>query len=264
MKALAVFSLLLATTLGLSAKIVTQPVSYEHQGVKLQGWLAYDDARPETDKLPGILVIPEWWGVNDYVKGRAQQLANLGYIAFVADMYGDGVSTTDPKKANELASPFYGKPLMAQRARAGYDQLRQAPRVDPSRLAAIGYCFGGAAVQTLAYTGANLSGIVSFHGSLIPATPEAAAANKAKFLICHGAADPFVKKEDLDGYMKSLADSKIDYQFIAYGHAVHAFTNRDADKAAAAGLAGVGYNADADRRSWTAMKEFFNDIFGSE
>jgi dienelactone hydrolase len=264
MKAHTVLLLLLASAVSLPAKVVLEPVAYEHDGTKLQGWLAYDDAKPAATKLPGVLIVPEWWGVNEYVKGRARQVAELGYVALVADMYGGGIATTDPKKANELASPFYGKPLMAQRARAGLDQLLKSDRVDASRVAAMGYCFGGAAVQALAYTGADLAGIVSFHGSLIPVSPAAAAATKARFLICHGADDPFTSKEALDTYLKSLADSKIDYEFIAFGHAVHAFTNRDADQAAAAGLKGVGYNAAADRRSWSAMKDFFTEIFGSE
>lgn len=246
-----------------SAKIITQPVAYEHGGVKLEGVLAFDDEKTGREKLPGVLVVPEWWGVNDYVKGRAQQLAGLGYVAFVADMYGAGVSTTDAKKAGELASQFYGKPLMAERARAGLDQLLKQPSVDRSRVAAIGYCFGGATVQALAYSGAPLSGIVSFHGSLIPASTEAAAANRAKFLICHGAVDPFIKKSELDAFLKSMDDGKFDYQFISYAQAVHAFTNPDADEAAADGLKGVGYHAAADRRSWEHMKTFFHELFSN-
>ena len=142
-------ALLLSTALAMSAhaKIVTQPIAYEHAGVKLEGYLAYDDKQTSAGKLPGVLIVPEWWGLNDYAKGRAEQIAHLGYIAFVVDMYGAGVSTTDPKKAGELAGPFYGKPLMAERAQAGLDQLLKNESVDPARVAAIGYCFGGATVQ---------------------------------------------------------------------------------------------------------------------
>ena len=243
------------------AKVVTQSVSYDHNGVKLEGYLAFDDQKTSSGKLPGVLIVPEWWGVNDYVKGRAEQIAQLGYVAFVADMYGGGISTTDPKKAGELASPFYGKPLMAERARAGLDRLLKNNSVDPRHVAAIGYCFGGSASQVLAYSGAPLVGIVSFHGGLVPASAEAAATNKAKFLICHGAVDPFVKKEDLEAFLKSMEDGKFDYQFVSYAHAVHAFTNPNADKAAANGLAGVGYNAAADHRSWKHMKVFLEEVF---
>jgi len=250
-------------TVSAFSKIVTKPVAYEHGGVKLSGYLAYDDQKSVAHHTPGVLVIPEWWGLNDYVKGRAEKLAALGYVAFAVDMYGAGVSTTDPKKAGELASAFYGKPLMAERAQAGLDQLLASDRVDPKRVAAIGYCFGGSTAQALAYSGAPLVGMVSFHGAPIPASPEAAAHNKAKFLICHGAVDPFVKKADLDAFLKSLEDGKFDYQFISYAHAVHAFTNPDADKFAAAGLNGVGYNAEADHRSWAQMNVFFDEIFAA-
>lgn len=243
------------------AKIVTQPVAYEHDGVKLEGYLAYDDSKTSAGKIPGVLIVPEWWGVNDYVKGRAEKIAKLGYVALVADMYGAGFSTTDAKKAGELAGPFYGKPLMAERTRAGLDQLLKNEFVDVDRVAAIGYCFGGAAVQALTYSGAPLAGIVSFHGSLIPASAEAAAKNKAKILICHGAADPFTSKEALDAFLQSMDDGKFDYQFIRYAHALHAFTNPDADKFAAAGAHGLGYNAAADHRSWEHMKVFLREIF---
>ena len=264
MKTLAAFCLSLALASGLSAKIVKRPVAYEHEGVKLEGYLAYDDAKSAAKKLPGVVIFPEWWGLNDYVKGRAEQIAQLGYAAFVADMYGAGVVTTDPKKAGELAGQFYGKPLMSQRARAALDTFLKQPVVDGNRVAAIGYCFGGAVSQVLAYSGAPLVGIVSFHGSLVPASAEAARQNHAKFLICHGAVDPFISKADLDAFLQSLNDGKFDYQFNQYAGAVHAFTNPGADQIAAAGLKGVGYNAAADRRSWENMKTFFAEIFAQK
>lgn len=245
----------------LQAKIVTQAVSYEQAGAKLEGYLAYDDAKSSSGKLPGVLVVPEWWGLNDYTKGRAEMLAKLGYVAFVADMYGAGVTTTDPKKAAELAGAFYGKPLMAERAQAGLDQLLKNSFVDASKVAAIGYCFGGSTVQALAYTGAPLAGIVSFHGGLIPVPADASAKTKAKILVCHGAIDPFVSKDALDGFLKSMNEGKFDYQFISYAQAVHAFTNPGADTFAAAGMKGVGYNEPADRRSWQHMQTFFAEIF---
>jgi dienelactone hydrolase len=245
------------------AELVVKPVAYEQGGVKLEGYLAYDSGT--TVLRPGVLVVPEWWGLNDYAKSRARQLAQLGYVAFAVDMYGAGVSTTDPKKAGELAGQFYGKPLMAERAQAALDQLLKTGLVDEKKVAAIGFCFGGAVCQSLAYSGAPLAGIVSFHGSLIPASPEAAAANHARFLICHGALDPFAKPEDIAAFKKSLDDGKIDYQFIYYSGAVHAFTNPDADKmAAATGLKGIGYNEAAARRSWQHMLQFFDEIFAAK
>jgi dienelactone hydrolase len=255
-------------TLGLAmtaqGKIVTRSVAYEHNGVKLSGFLAYDDQKASTaNKAPGVLVIPEWWGLNEYPKSRAEQLARLGYVAFAADMYGAGVVTEDPKKAGELAGQFYGKPLMADRAKAGLDQLVATGLVDSARVAAIGYCFGGATVQALAFSGAPLAGIVSFHGSLIPPSAEAAAKNKAKLLICHGGVDPFVKPEEIEAFKKAIDDGKFDYQFVSYAGAIHAFTNPRADEVSRkAGLKGIGYNAAADRRSWQHMQDFFAEIFG--
>jgi len=248
----------------LSGKVVTKPVAYEHAGVKLEGYLAYDDAKVAADrKAPGVLVVPEWWGLNDYTKSRAEQVAKLGYVAFATDMYGAGVTTTDPKKAGELAGQFYGKPLMAERAQAGLDQLMASGLVEAGHVAAIGYCFGGSTVQALAYSGAPLAGIVSFHGGLIPVPEDAAAKNKAKILVCHGAVDPFISKEQLEAFTKSMNDGKFDYQFISYAGAIHAFTNPGADKIAeAAGLKGIGYNAAADKRSWAHMKTFFKELFG--
>lgn len=252
----------LVTASAAHAKMVTQPVRYAHGGVKLEGFLAYDDAKVSAaSKAPGVLVIPEWWGLNEYPKSRAEQLAQLGYVALAADMYGAGVVTLDPKKAGELAGQFYGKSLMAERAQAGLDQLLATGLVDASRVAAIGYCFGGATVQALAFSGAPLAGIVSFHGSLIPPSAEAAAKTKAQLLICHGAIDPFVKPEEVDAFKKALDAGKLDYEFISYSGAVHAFTNPRADEVAKLTGLPIAYNAAADRASWAHMRTFFAEIF---
>ena len=262
MKAIFCSLLTLALSMSVQAKLVTKTVSYEQNGVKLEGYLAYDDAVTGKGKVPGILVFPEWWGLNDYVKGRAEQLANMGYVAFAADMYGGGQSTTEPAKAKELVSPLYGKPLMAERAQAALDQLLKTGLVEESKIAAIGFCFGGSTSLALAYTGAPLAGVVTFHGGLIPAPLDAAQKTKAKFLILHGALDPMVNKEAVDVFLKSMNDGKFDFQFVEYSGAVHAFTNPNADKARAAGLDGVGYNAEAATRSWNQMKTFFSEVFG--
>ncbi|MFA5058898.1 MAG: dienelactone hydrolase family protein [Opitutaceae bacterium] len=252
-----------AVALCAHAHLVTKPVAYEQGGVKLESYLVYDDQT--TAPRPGVLVVPEWWGLNDYAKGRARQLAQLGYVALAVDMYGAGVVTTDPKKAGELAGQFYGKPLMAGRAQAALDQLLKTGLVDEKKVAAIGFCFGGAVCQTLAYSGAPLAGIVSFHGSLVPASPEAAARNRARFLICHGALDPFTKPEAIAAFKQSLDDARIDYQFVTYSGAMHAFTNPEADAiAAATGLQGIAYNEPAARRSWQLMQQFFDEIFAAK
>jgi dienelactone hydrolase len=262
MKIIPLSLLILASVMTVQAKLVTKTVSYEQNGAKLEGYLAYDESITDKGKVPGIVVFPEWWGLNDYIKGRAEQLANLGYVAFAADMYGDGQSTTEPAKAKELTGPFYGKPLMAERAQAALDQLLKTGLVDENKVAAIGFCFGGSASLALAYSGAPLTGVVTFHGGLIPAPADVAQKTKAKFLILHGALDPLVNKEAVDKFVKSMNDDKLDYQFIAYSGAVHGFSNPYADKAHAAGLEGLGYNAEAAARSWNQMKIFFGEIFG--
>ncbi len=245
------------------AAVVSKYVAYEHAGVKLEGYLVYDAAKVSAEHpAPGVLVVHEWWGLNDYAKSKAEALAKLGYVAFALDMYGTGVNTEDPKKATELSSPFYGKPLMAERAKAGLDQLLATRLVAPGKVAAIGYCFGGSTVQALAYTGAPLAGIVSFHGGPVVPTDEQAAAIKGKVLICHGAIDPFIKPEQLHGLLEALDKAKVDYEFVSYSGAVHAFTNPNATRIAqATGLTGIGYNEAAATRSWQHMQDFFGEIF---
>lgn len=253
-------------SLSAEAKVVMQTVAYEQGGVKLQGVLAYEEKlAPEHRQVPGVLIVPEWWGITPYIKHRAEMVAHLGYVAFVADMYGDGRSTSDAKEAGALSGQFYGKPLMAERAQAGLDALLKNDLVDPTKVAAIGYCFGGSTVQALAYSGAPLAAIVSFHGGLIPVPAEAAGKTKAKILICTGAIDPFVNRQAVDTFLDSMNAGKFDYQFVSYSGAVHAFTNPDADKAAVAnGLVGkIGYNAEADHASWVHMHTFLTHVFGS-
>jgi dienelactone hydrolase len=261
MKNLSAFLALLALPMALRADIITKAVPYEQAGTQLVGYLAYDSAATAKGKLPGVLVVHEWWGLNDYARHRAEQLARLGYVAFAVDMYGQGVWTADAKTAGALSGQIYGKPLMAERARAGLDRLLATGLVDERRVAAIGYCFGGSTVQALAYSGAPLAGIVSFHGSLL--IPPAGAANSAKFLICQGAADPTIKPEQTAAFLAALNSGKFDYKFVAYSGARHAFTNPGVDALAEANHlnAVIGYNAEADRRSWADMLDFFGELF---
>jgi dienelactone hydrolase len=264
MKRFALIFLALLVTIPVEAGLVTKPVTYEDRGTKLIGYLVYDDAKTASGKVPGVLVVPEWWGVNAYVKGRADQLAQLGYVAFVADMYGDGKSTEDPKQAAEWAKPFQGNPLMAERAQAALDQLSQVQQVDHSKLAAIGFCFGGSAVQTLAYTGAPLRGIASFHGGPVNAPASAKGKVKARFLIMNGAIDKGVTPEKRAALEKSLEAADVDYVSIDYAGALHAFSNPDADRIAKEhGMEEmIGYNKKAAMRSWKQMQLFFGEIFG--
>ena len=246
-----------------SAEVVTRTVEYEHNGVKFQGLLATDTAFSKEIRHPGVLVIPEWWGLNDYARSRAKQLAAMGYVAFAADMYGGGVSTVDADKAKELAGPLYGSPEMAARARAGLDQLIKTGLVDAGRVAAIGFCFGGSACQELAYSGAPIAGIVSFHGGLVQPAPEDLKKIRCKFLILNGGIDPTVKPEAIAAYLKALDGAHVDYQFVNYAGALHAFTNPDATKLAEKNgmSSAVGYNETAARRSWDQMRIFFDEIF---
>lgn len=261
-----IFALMFLSLNRIEARLITKQVVYEDKGTRLEGYLAYDDEKTAPGKSAGVLVVPEWWGVNAYIKSRADQLAQLGYVAFVADMYGQGMATEDPKQAEEWAAPFHGKPIMAERARAGLDQLLRVDLVDKSKVAAIGFCFGGSAVQALAYTGAPLAGIASFHGGSVPAPASAAGKVKAKFLLMNGAIDKMVTLSDRLELEKSLEVAGVDYQSIDYAHALHAFTNPNADRIAKEkGMEGmIGYNETAARRSWQQMQIFFDEIFGAQ
>ncbi len=244
------------------ARMKTGVVEYQSGGVALEGYLAYDDAI--EGKRPGVLVVHEWWGLNDYAKQRARQLAELGYVAFAADMYGKGVVTADPVRAGQLAGQFRqnwdaaGRALMRERARAGLAVLAENPRVDPKRIAAIGFCFGGSTVLELAYSGAELAGVVTFHGGLTVPAEEDLPNIKARFLILHGADDPSVKPETIAAMGAALDRAHADWQLIEYGGAVHGFSNpANTDMTNNT----VRYDEKAARRSWEAMKVFFNEIF---
>ncbi|MBV9488199.1 MAG: dienelactone hydrolase family protein [Verrucomicrobia bacterium] len=244
-------------------EIVTKTISYDANGTTFRSFLAYDSARTGQQGLPGVLVFPEWWGLNDFTKQKAEELAGLGYVALVVDMYGEGRSTTNAEEAKSMAGQLYGKPLTAERAQLGLDQLQKTGVVDPNKLAAIGFCFGGAVSQALAYTGAPLKGIVSFHGALVPAPDDAGTKTRARFLILHGALDPLVKKEQVEAFVESLNRQNLNYELIVYSGAVHAFMNPNADKARAAGLKGVGYNPEVAKEAWSQMRSFLQGLFGS-
>jgi len=221
------------------------------------GYLAYDDSFKE--KRPAVVLVHEWWGLNEYARDRARQLAAKGYVAFAVDMYGEGRVTTHPQQASEWARMITGNVAgWQERANVGLEVLRKDPRVDPDRIAAIGYCFGGATVQQMAYSGADLRGVVSFHGSLLPVQKEQVNRVKAKILILHGASDPLIKEEQIQAYVSAMEASGLDWQMIFYGGAKHSFTNPDADKV---GMDALGYSASADARSWAHMNVFFEEVF---
>ena len=248
-----IFILLLSAAV--DAKVVSKHVDYKHGDAVLEGYLAYDYSLKA--KRPGVLVVHEWWGLNDYVRMR---VAKLGYVAFALDMYGKGIWTTDPQKAGELAGHLKGKPIMRQRARAGLDILRKNARVDTQKIAAIGYCFGGTTVLELAYSGVDVAGIVSFHGGLIVPRPEDMNRIKAKILILHGADDGFVPSEKITAFQDGKRQAAADWQMVYYGGAVHSFTNPAAD---GKNIKGIAYNPKADERSWKYMQIFFEEMFSS-
>lgn len=252
---LAMIMVLLVST-GASAKAVMDEVGYSHNGTPLRGYVAYDDA--VAKKRPGVLVVHEWWGLNEYVLMRSRKLAELGYVAFAVDMYGEGMSTKDPKEAARLAGHLRGKPLMRHRAAEGLKELRKHKLVDPNRIAAIGFCFGGTTVLELAYSGADLAGVVSFHGGLTQPKPEDVPNVRAKFLILHGAEDPFIKPEAISGFKQSMKEAGFDWQMVFYGGAVHSFSNPGAGSEKSKGAA---YDQKAAERSWKHMQGFFEEIF---
>lgn len=241
-----------------SAEIKTQTVDYKDGDVTLRGYLAYDDAI--AGKRPGIVVVPEWWGLNDYIRSRAQQLAKLGYVAFAADIYGDGFVTDDPKVAGEKSGDAKKNNLPRTRGKLALEQLLKDEHVDPQNVAAIGYCFGGSTVLEMARDEDDLKGVVSFHGALKTEQPAEAGKVKARVLVLHGAADPLVPPEDVKALEDEMKKANVDAKVIQYPDAKHAFTNPDADKY---GLPPVAYNKSADQKSWHDMLAFFAEIFGA-
>ncbi len=239
------------------AAIQTKTVEYKQGDTILEGFVAYDDAI--KGPRPGILVVHQWLGLTDYEKHRAEMLAQLGYVAFCADIYGKGVRPQNTQEAGAQAGKYKSdRQLLRARVNAGLEALRQQPLVDPKRIAAIGYCFGGSTVIELARSGADVAGVVSFHGGLDSPTPADGKNIKCKVLVCHGADDPFEKPEDLAAFENEMRDAKVDWELIKYGGAVHSFTQPMAGNDNSKGAA---YNEKADKRSWEAMKQFLAEIF---
>ena len=230
----------------------TETVEYKVGASTMKSFFAAPDG---ATKKPAVVVFPEWWGVNDYAKRRAEELASIGYVALAADMYGDGFVTTDAKEATKRVGAVKGDAaLWRARADAAIAALKARKEVDPERIAAIGYCFGGSTCLVLAAANAPLRGVVSFHGNFPNAAMEGDAPIAPKVLVCHGGADTFVSPEERTKFMEILKRRKADWEFIEFADATHSFTNKDAD---AFKIPGISYNAKADARSWEAMKAFF-------
>jgi dienelactone hydrolase len=240
------------------AAVVTKVVEYEYDGVKLKGFLASDDAVKE--KRPGVLVVHEWWGLNEYAQERCKKLAALGYVAFAPDMYGNGAVTEHPADAKKMADlTRENVKVWRGRAEAGLKQLKAQPNVDPDKCAAIGYCFGGSTCLQLAYSGADVKAVVTFHAALPKPTAEEAKAIKGKVLVCHGDADFFIPAEAIKAFRGALDESKAKYEFVGYKDVFHSFTVPGAD---AHMIKGMKYDKAADEDSWKRTLALFKETLG--
>ena len=238
----------------------TEDVTYTAGDTTCKGHIAYNSAVGE--RRPGVLVVHEWWGLDDYIRGRARMLAELGYTALAVDMYGDGRTAADPAGASALMNAVLGDmDAGTARLRAAFDVLSGHPTVDADRVAAIGYCFGGAMVLHGARIGMDLKGVVSFHGSLGSFHRPARGGVKAKVLVCHGAADSLVSDEEIAGIKQEMAEAGADLRFVAYEDALHGFTNPEATANGEKYGLPLGYDEAVDKRSWDDMKALFAEIF---
>jgi dienelactone hydrolase len=245
---------LLSTSL--LAGIRTENIDYKDGKVVLQGTLVFDDAL--NGKRPAVVVVHEWVGLDDYARKRAHQLAEHGYVAFALDMYGKGVMAKNTEEAGKMSGMYKSdRALMRRRALAGLEVLKKQKNVDINKIAAIGYCFGGTVVLEIVRSGADVKGVVSFHGGVDSPTPEDAKNIKGKVLVLHGGDDPYVPMASVVAFEDEMLNAGVDWQLNTYSKSVHGFTN---PKNGSDPSKGVAYNADADRRSWQAMKNFFDEV----
>lgn len=253
-------ALLLCCSTMAQAAIQTREVPYTAaDGTRLVGYHAWDDTI--SGPRPGVIVVHEWWGLNDYAKRRARDLAALGYSALAVDMYGDGRNTQHPDDAKAFMNAALADPAIPKaRFQAGLDLLKAQPQTDPARLAAIGYCFGGKVVLDMARQGLPLAAVVSFHGALVTATPATSGSVKAKVLVEHGGADSFITPEQIAAFKAEMDQAGADYRFVELPGAKHGFSNPDADAHKGHGL-DLGYQKEADERSWADMQALFKDVF---
>jgi dienelactone hydrolase len=257
MKSLVLILATLLTSLNALGAIQTKVIEYKIGDQAFEGFLAYDDAAKGPQ--PGVLIVHQWKGLTDYEQKRAEMLAKLGYVAFCADIYGKGIRPTEVKDASALAGTYKGdRALYRERLKAALEVLAAQPQVEKSKLAAMGYCFGGTGALEVARSGADVRGVISFHGGLGTPTPADAQSIKGRVLVLHGADDPFVPPAEVDAFKKEMADAKTAYDFVAYPGAVHSFTHWTAGSDNSKGAA---YNKEADEQSWEAMKAFLAKVF---
>ncbi|MFZ1864346.1 MAG: dienelactone hydrolase family protein [Polyangiales bacterium] len=248
-------------TRGTEPNIQGQEVTYRAGDTTLKGYIAWD--ANHEGRRPGVVVVHEWWGHNDYVRRRARMLAEQGYTALALDMYGDGKQADHPKDAQSFMMESISNPEIAKaRFMAAYDLLKKHETVDPSKIAAIGYCFGGAVVLQMARFGTDLKGVASFHGNLSTDSPAKPGVVKAKVLVLHGADDSLVPKEQVTAFKKEMDTAGVDYTFIAYPGAVHAFTNPAATENGKKFNLPLAYDEHADHESWAELQKFLRGVFG--
>ncbi len=261
MKRLAIGIFLLLSGIGIAfAEVKGKTVEYTASGTTLKGYLAYDDSI--KGKRPGILVVHEWWGLNDYARRRARMLAGLGFTALALDMYGDGKQANHPDDAGKFSGEVRKNlPLAKARFDAARKLLVKQETVDPKHIAAIGYCFGGSIVLEMARVGEPLNGVVSFHGGLTTDHPARPGKVKAKVLVLTGADDPFAPPEQVEGFAKEMKAAGADFRVIVYPGAKHSFTNPGADAFGKKFNLPLAYNAAADKKSWKEMQAFFKRVF---
>ena len=252
--------LFLAVAAVAQAEVKTQVVEYSVGATRMTGYLAYDDAA--GGPRPGVLVVHEWWGHNDYARKRAEMLAGLGYVALALDMYGDGKVADHPDNAKAfMQAVINDMPEAERRFDAARALLQQQPNVDGERIAALGYCFGGAMVLHMARRGADLDAVISFHGSLGTHTPAAPGQIKAPLLVFNGADDPMVPAEQIESFKQEMDRANAFYEFVNYSGVKHSFTNPNADLYGQRFGMPLEYNAEADASSWQRTQEFLRDVF---
>ncbi|MBI3466688.1 MAG: dienelactone hydrolase family protein [Planctomycetes bacterium] len=258
LRTISLFACVWVWTAAVQAGLQTKKVTYKHGELECHGYLAWDDSI--KGPRPGVLVVHEWWGLNEYARSRAEQLAKLGYVALAADMYGEGKTTEHPQEAGQMAGKVRANVEdWRKRATAALEVLKSQPQCDTTKLAAMGYCFGGSTVLQLAFSGADLKAVVSFHGALPTPKPEEVKQIKATILVCHGADDSFIPEAAIKSFRDALDKGGAKYEFVAYPGARHSFTVPDADKH---GIDGIAYNKHADEDSWKRMQALFSANFG--
>jgi dienelactone hydrolase len=252
--------LVLFAAIAARAGVVGKEVTYTADSLTMKGYLVFDDKF--TGKHPGVLVVHEWWGNNDYSRRRADMLAGLGYVALAVDMYGNGKLADNPNAAGKLATEVMTNvPMMEARFMAAMNFLKADKHVDPARIAAIGYCFGGGVVLAMAREGVDLKAVVSFHGNLATQHPAEKGNVKAKILVCNGAADKFTSAELIKKFKDEMKAAGADLEFVNYPGAVHSFTNRGSTELGKKFNMPIAYNEKADKRSWAEMRKLFKKVF---